>query len=73
MTAEVYVTKAIDRKIKRVLQGQLRTAKLVDCLRQRSLIRKYLISEMNSSPWVMVHGDLSGSNIIMDNEYNISG
>ncbi|KAF1958355.1 hypothetical protein CC80DRAFT_490952 [Byssothecium circinans] len=72
-TTEVYVTQAIDRKIKRVLKGQLRTAKLVDCLRQRSLIRKYMIPELDSSPWVMVHGDLSGPNIITDTEYNISG
>lgn len=72
-SAEVYVAKAIDRKIKRVLRGQLRTAKLVDCLRQRSLIRKYVIAGLDSSPWVMVHGDLSRTNIITDTEYNISG
>ncbi|KAF2467741.1 uncharacterized protein BDR25DRAFT_291722 [Lindgomyces ingoldianus] len=69
----IYVAEAIDRKIKRVLNGQLRTAKLVDCLRQRSLIRKYMIPELDSSPWVMVHGDLSGTNIITDTEYNVSG
>jgi len=72
-TAEVYVTEAIDRKIKRVLNGQLRTAKLGDCLRQRSLIRKYIIPELDNAPWVMVHGDLSGANIIADTEYNVSG
>ena len=63
-TAEVYVTQAIDRKIKRVLNGQLRTAKLVDCLRQRSLIRKYVIPELDGSPWAMVHGGLSATNTI---------
>lgn len=69
----MYVTRAIDRKIGRVLKGQLRTAKLEDCLRQRSLIRKYLIPELDSSPWVMVHGDLSGTNIIIDTKHDISG
>ncbi|KEQ58377.1 uncharacterized protein M437DRAFT_88686 [Aureobasidium melanogenum CBS 110374] len=72
-SAEVYVTEAIDRKIKRVLNGTLRTAKLIDCLRQRSLIHKYLIPQLNDSPWVMVHGDLSNSNIIEDPEHDISG
>lgn len=72
-SAEVYVTEAIDRKIKRVLNGTLRTAKLIDCLRRRSLIHMYVIPELNDSPWVMVHGDLSGSNIITDPDSNISG
>ncbi|KAG9662908.1 hypothetical protein KCU95_g5141, partial [Aureobasidium melanogenum] len=72
-SAEVYVTEAIDRKIKRVLSGKLRTAKLIDCLRRRSLIHMYVIPELNDSPWVMVHGDLSGSNIITDPDSNISG
>ncbi|KAI4853212.1 hypothetical protein E4T44_00983 [Aureobasidium sp. EXF-8845] len=72
-SAETYVTQAVDRKIKRVLNGQLRTANLVDCLQQRSLIRRYLIPELDGSPWVMVHGDLSGTNIIVDSDNAISG
>jgi aminoglycoside phosphotransferase (APT) family kinase protein len=63
----------MDRKIKRVLSGQLHTAKLKDCLRQRSLIRRYMIPELNDSPWVMVHGDLSVANITTDSDDKISG
>ncbi|CAD0109395.1 unnamed protein product [Aureobasidium uvarum] len=72
-TAEVHVTQAIYRNITRVLDGQLKTAALEDCLRQRRLIRKFLIPELNDSLWVMVHADLSASNIITDEDYNISG
>ena len=72
-TARVYVTQAIDRKIARVVHGQLRTAKLVDCLRQRSLVNKYVIPELEEAPWIMVHDDLSQHNIIVDNEGAVSG
>ncbi|KAM5446987.1 hypothetical protein MaudCBS49596_006167 [Microsporum audouinii] len=70
-TATSYITTLINRKIKRAQEGKLPGATEKECLDQQNLISEYLIPDLDQSPCVLVHGDLSTENIIIDLDFNV--
>jgi hypothetical protein len=71
--AVTYLTRIVDRKILRVLKGQLPGIDLRSCFLQRALVRKAVPRNEEQMPQLVSHEDLDPSNIIIDAEYNIKG
>ncbi|KFY74438.1 hypothetical protein V499_05554 [Pseudogymnoascus sp. VKM F-103] len=61
----------INRKIKRAENNKLPGATISECLDQQSLIAEYLIPDLDNSPCVLVHGDLTAENVTVDEEFNV--
>ena len=70
-TAKEYITKMIDRKIARAREKNLRGGTVSECLDQRSLTQEYWIPELDDASHVMVHGDLSANNIVVDEHLHV--
>ncbi|KAL4725663.1 hypothetical protein ACLX1H_007814 [Fusarium chlamydosporum] len=70
-TASKWIRDKIKRKRKRAKAGKLPGGTVADCDHQKELIDKYLMPELDSAPHVLVHGDLSPVNIIMDEKNNV--
>jgi len=62
----------INRKIARIRAGTLLGVSIEECEEQRRLADKYLPMETDSTTHVLVHGDLNGNNIIVDDMQNFS-
>lgn len=45
----------------------------INYLIQRSMVPQYVVKEYDSSPWVVVHGDLHNDNIVVDEDFNLQG
>ncbi|KAI5206093.1 hypothetical protein E4T39_02771 [Aureobasidium subglaciale] len=63
----------MQRKIARAKGGKYSGGDFQSCLKQMDLLEQYCILELDHAPHVLVHGDLSPNNIIMDEHYNIQG
>jgi aminoglycoside phosphotransferase (APT) family kinase protein len=72
VTTTVWLTESVDRGLRRSLR-QKKTSDAIDYLIQRSMIPRYIASEHENSPWVVVHGDLHNGNIIVDDDLNLCG
>jgi hypothetical protein len=70
-TAISYITTRINRKIARARDNKLPSATVDECLDQQSLITEYLLPSLDQAPCVLVHGDLTTENIIVDEEFNV--
>lgn len=42
-----------------------------ECLDQQNLIAKYLVQQLDQAPCILVHGDLTVENIIVDEEFKV--
>ncbi|OBT74311.1 hypothetical protein VF21_06877 [Pseudogymnoascus sp. 05NY08] len=70
-TATSYITTLINRKIKRAENNKLPGATVSECLDQQSLIEEFLIPDLDDTPCVLVHGDLTAENVIVDEDFNV--
>lgn len=61
----------IQRKIDRASNSQYRGGDMQSCVKQLELLDKYWIPELDNSPFVLVHGDLSANTIIVDSGNNV--
>jgi len=66
-----YITTKIDRKIARAKKGDLRGRTVAECLQQRRLILDYWLPELDDGYHILVHGDLSANNIIVDEHFDV--
>ncbi|KAH6623399.1 hypothetical protein F5144DRAFT_595576 [Chaetomium tenue] len=60
-----WITYKIDRKIARAESNQLCGGTVAECEHQKQLIPKYWMPGLDNAPHVLVHGDISGNNIIV--------
>lgn len=65
-TALDWIESKIRRKITRAQEGCLPGGTVAECKRQMELIKSYWVPELDTAPHVLVHGDLSGNNVIVD-------
>jgi len=72
VTTTVWLIESIDRALRRNFRRK-NTSMAIDYLIQRSMIPRYVVSEHEHSPWVVMHPDLHNANIIIDEDYNIKG
>lgn len=73
-TASEWITSKIDRRIARAQDsGDFYSGTIAGCQRQKELLPEYWIPELDRAPHVLVHGDLSASNIIVDENHNVTG
>ena len=63
----------IDRQICRVINGQLKDLALHNCLLHRALARRAIDPAMDSYQFMISHDDLAPENIIVDDNYNVTG
>ncbi|KAH8690196.1 kinase-like domain-containing protein [Talaromyces proteolyticus] len=68
-----FLTDAVDRKFIRVFRNQLPGISLEDCLALRASLPEVVHGELDDAPFLISHGDLSSNNILVDNDYNITG
>lgn len=68
-TALDWIESKIHRKITRAQAGSLPGGTVAECKRQMELTKSYWIPELDTAPHVLVHGDLSGNNIIVDGDH----
>lgn len=54
----------------RASKGNLPGATVAECEQEMELTKKYWIKELDAAPHVLVHGDLSGNNVIVDSHSN---
>ncbi|KAB5570378.1 hypothetical protein GE09DRAFT_1171077 [Coniochaeta sp. 2T2.1] len=64
-TALNWITSKINRKIVRAKANTLPGGTVAECEDQKNLVAEYWIPELDTAPHVLVHGDLSGNNIIV--------
>ena len=63
----------IDRQICRVINGQLKDLTLHNCLLHRALARRAIDPDIDSRQFMISHNDLAPENIIVDDNYNVTG
>ncbi|CAC9892709.1 unnamed protein product, partial [Aureobasidium pullulans] len=61
----------IQRKIERAEKGSYSGVNVQSCKKQMSLLERYWIPHLDNEQRVLVHGDLSANNIIMDQHSNL--
>ncbi|KAL9024041.1 MAG: hypothetical protein Q9196_006805 [Gyalolechia fulgens] len=70
-SAREYITTKIDRKLLRAEKGELRGGTVAECLEQKRLIQDYWLPQLDDAFHVLVHGDLSANNVIVDEHFNV--
>ncbi|KAH0337199.1 hypothetical protein KCU81_g8173, partial [Aureobasidium melanogenum] len=70
-SAKAEVTVKIQRKIERAEKGSYIGGNVESCKRQMSLLENYWIPHLDEAPRVLVHGDLSANNILVDQHSNL--
>ncbi|CRK38187.1 hypothetical protein BN1723_004413, partial [Verticillium longisporum] len=73
VTALNWVQSKIRRKIERARRDNLPGASVAECEKQLELTQKYWIQDLDTAPHVLVHGDLSNNNIIVDDSNTVRG
>lgn len=73
MSASQHLIRALDRRITRVLKGELPENKLRDCLVLRILVKRAFNKSIDTSLCMVSHNDLAPQNIIIDNDNNVKG
>jgi aminoglycoside phosphotransferase (APT) family kinase protein len=69
-----WMLRRIDTRFIRILTGDLCVFDPIDCLIQRAMAEeKYLVSCLDNLPFPLMHTDLSRLNIIVDDDFNITG
>ncbi|KAJ8068033.1 hypothetical protein OCU04_003610 [Sclerotinia nivalis] len=71
ISAKTYITNRIDRKIERALRHDYPGGDVESCRRQLALLEEFWDSALDMAPHVLIHGDLSDSNIIVDGDANV--
>ncbi|KAH8889910.1 hypothetical protein GQ53DRAFT_184200, partial [Thozetella sp. PMI_491] len=72
-TVAAFLTGLIDRKILRVVHGNLLGVELHSCLLERALVSQAVQDALGGSMFALSHEDLAPQNIIVDGENNIKG
>ncbi|KAI9821475.1 MAG: hypothetical protein M1832_003322 [Thelocarpon impressellum] len=72
VSTTAWLTESVDRGLRRALRQQ-NSALAVDYLMQRAMIPRYVVAEHDTSPWAVMHGDLHGGNIIVNEDSSIRG
>ncbi|KAF6811184.1 hypothetical protein CSOJ01_05863 [Colletotrichum sojae] len=72
-TASDWIKAKINRKIARAKAGTLPGGTVAECQQQMQLVQKYWIPELDDAPHILVHGDLSSNNVIVDDYCNVKG
>ncbi|OBT82269.1 hypothetical protein VE02_08904 [Pseudogymnoascus sp. 03VT05] len=70
-TATSYITTLINREIKRAENNKLPGATVSECLEQQILLAEYLIPDLDDAPCILVHGDPTAENVIVDQDLNV--
>jgi aminoglycoside phosphotransferase (APT) family kinase protein len=73
ISARGEITAKMQRKIVRAKEGRYSGGDFISCIEQMDLLKKYWIPELDHAPRVLVHGDLSPNNIIVDEHYDVQG
>lgn len=70
-SAREYIATKIDRKLFRAEKGELRGGTVAECLEQKRLIPDYWLPQLNDAFHVLVHGDLSANNVIINEHFDV--
>ncbi|KAH8889899.1 hypothetical protein GQ53DRAFT_842471 [Thozetella sp. PMI_491] len=73
LTVAAFLTGLIDRKILRVVHGNLLGVELHSCLLELALVSQAVQDALGGSMFALSHEDLAPQNIIVDGENNIKG
>lgn len=73
MSAWDWITSRIGRKISRATKKTIPGATLAECEMQRSMISEFWTPELDHAPHVLVHGDVSVNNIIVEENFDLQG
>lgn len=63
----------MQRKLTRAKEGNYSGGGVQSCIKQMDLLEKYWIPHLDAAPRVLVHGDLSPNNIIVDEDFDVKG
>ena len=73
-SALAWMLSRIDNRFTRILTGDLSTFDPIDCLIYRAMAEeKYFIPSLDALPFPLIHTDLNPLNIIVDDNFNITG
>lgn len=72
ISTSTWLTESVDRGLRRSLHRK-DYSMVVDYLIQRSMVPKHVDTAHENSPWVFIHGDLHNGNIMIDQDFNITG
>jgi len=61
----------LDRKISRASTHSIPGATLSECEQQKAIFPNFWVPELDDAPHVLVHGDLSSNNIIVDDRFKV--
>jgi aminoglycoside phosphotransferase (APT) family kinase protein len=69
-----WILRRIDSRLRRILTGDLSSFDPVDCLIYRAMAEeKYFVPSLDTFPFPLMHTDLSRFNILVDDNFNITG
>jgi len=73
-SALTWILRRIDPRLTRILTGELLGFDPVDCLIYRAMAKEiYFVSPLDAFPFPLMHTDLGRLNILVDNNFNITG
>ncbi|KAF8526960.1 hypothetical protein BU17DRAFT_82459 [Hysterangium stoloniferum] len=69
-----WILRRIDSRLKRILTGKLPPFDPIDCLIYRAMAKEiYFVSPLDTFPFPLMHTDLGRLNILVDDNFNITG
>ena len=73
-SALTWMLRRIDSRLRRIFTGDLPSFDPIDCLIYRAMAEeKYFIPSLDAHPFPLMHTDLSRNNILVDDDFNITG
>jgi len=73
-SALTWILRRIDSRLTRILTGELLGFDPVDCLIYRAMAKEiYFVSSLDAFPFPLMHTDLGRLNILVDDNFNITG
>jgi Ser/Thr protein kinase RdoA (MazF antagonist) len=73
-SALTWMLRRIDSRIRRILIGDLSAFDPIDCLIYRAMAEeKYFVPSLDAFPFPLMHTDLNPKNILVDDNFNITG
>ena len=68
-----WLTESVDRALLRNLKSGGDSDVVIEYLIQRGMVGQFVLEEYNNAPWVLMHCDLHGGNLIVDNDLKLKG
>lgn len=69
-----WMLRRIDSRLTRIFTGDLPSFDPIDCLIYRAMAEeRYLVPPLNALPFPLMHTDLGRMNILVDDDFNITG